>query len=258
MHTKDIVNKAKELKNNGLNLSKISKELNVSRSTLREWISNKKRYIATIEKPRYNDFFDRFETSHEFRKQYYYLLGQYLGDGYILLNIRTYRLRISATSKYINIIDEIKNSINTIFPNNSVFSVNRGRCNEIIVCSNYLPEIFPHLGKGKKHERKIELTDWQLKYLEENSKELARGLFQSDGCYYLNHKTKNIKKQHYYIFTNCSLDIHRIYQKCLEFNDINYTFNKKTVNINNSEAWSTIMYKKEDVKNAYEFLGEKS
>lgn len=254
MHTKETIDKAKYLLDSGLNLSQVSREIGVNRSTIREWFSEAKRYTSTTNKPRQNNFIELFEGSPEIRKAYYYLLGQYLGDGSISVNSRAYRLRISATTKYVNIINEIVESMKIIFPHNSVYYCEKMGCTDVTINSKHIPEIFPHHGIGKKHERTIKLSEWQLKYLDENNKWLARGLFHSDGCRYINPNGQN----YYYTFTNCSMDIHKIYQRCLTGNSIEFTFNKKTVYGNNAKAWNTIMYRKAEVDKAYEFLGEKS
>lgn len=246
MYNNEIIESAKKLREYGLNLSQISKELNLSRSTLREWFSE------NGSNKQLEDFFTRFEKSPEVRASYYYLLGQYLGDGHISKNSRTLKLRIFATLKYDNIINEITNAMSCVFPDNKVYQEHKKNCEAITVNSNQMNVIFPQHGEGKKHTRKIELVDWQLKYLEENSRYLARGLFHSDGCRF------SISSGFAYSFTNCSMDIHLIYQTCLELNDIEYTFNSKKVAENNSPAWVTVMYRKLDVKKAYAFLGEKS
>jgi len=41
-------------------------------------------------------------------------------------------------------------------------------------------------GPGKKHERPIVLTDWQLELVECWPRELLQGLIQSDGCRFQN------------------------------------------------------------------------
>ena len=61
MHTKETIESARELKGNGLNLSQISRELGVSRSTLREWFSENKRYVRK-NKPRTDDDFFTFNS----------------------------------------------------------------------------------------------------------------------------------------------------------------------------------------------------
>lgn len=252
MHSKETKNKATELNNSGLNISQISKMIGVDRSTIREWFAETKRYIKTKPINDEANFFERFESCSDLRAAYYYLLGQYLGDGSISRNSRTYALRIFATDKYVNIIDEIVNSMLMVLPCNRVYVTDKKGCKVVTINSNILPKLFPQHGIGKKHTRKIELTEWQLKYLDENSKYLARGLFQSDGCRY------KLEYGNAYNFSNVSIDIHEIFQKCLLLNGIYYTFNESKARGNSSSIWNTNIYRKLEVEKAYAFLGEKS
>lgn len=256
MYDNKAIETAKKLKDSGYNLSQISNQIGVSRSTLRDWFSEGKRYIPKKAECRNDDFFRRFEDSKEVREAYYYILGQYLGDGCISPNSRTYRLRISATIKYANIITTIKKSLQLILPHNSIYETVSNGCTAVTINSNSLPEIFPQHGIGRKHEREIKLVEWQLKYLEENSKHLARGLFHSDGCRYA--FSKDNLDRCFYSFVNCSTDIHQIYQECLKLNNILFTVNDKVIKQGNSPAWSTLIYRKSEVDKAFAFLGEKS
>ena len=252
MYSNEIIQLAKKLKELGLNLNQISNKIAVSRATLREWFSENKKYVSKNTMSRDNDFFNRFEESDNVRQAYYYILGQYFGDGCVSKNGRAFSLRISATKKYSKIIDEIEKAMKIVLPNNKVYKSKSGEnCLVVTVNSKHLPEIFPHCGNGKKHERKIELTEWQLKYFEENSKWLARGLFHSDGCLY----SKNDRK--WYVFSNCSTDIHNIYQRCLQFNSIYYNYSNKQRSVNESASWNTLIYRKNEIEKAYAFLGEK-
>lgn len=255
MYPKETIEYARELKENGLNLSQISRELGVSRSALMEWFSENKRYVRKNEQRADDDFFTLFNGSTTFRAAYYYLLGQYLGDGHISKNSRTLKLRIFATSKYTDIINEIRNAMLIVFPNNKVYLANKAGCKSVTINSNSMNIAFPQHGAGKKHTRKMELSEWQMKYFHENAKFLARGLFHSDGSYYYN---RNNGGYWYYNFTNCSLDIHRIYQECLKCCDVSFTFNSKKVAENCSDAWVTVMSRKSEVEKAYAFLGTKS
>ena len=80
------------------------------------------------------------------------------------------------------------------------------------------PYAFPQHGKGKKHERPIELTDWQLKITHEYPRELIRGLIHSDGCRTINRFCVDLpvggRRQYEYVryfFSNLSADIRGIF-----------------------------------------------
>lgn len=46
--------------------------------------------------------------------------------------------------------------------------------------------LFPQHGPGRKHERRIELEDWQSEIVDTHPAEFLRGLFHSDGCRLIN------------------------------------------------------------------------
>jgi hypothetical protein len=68
---------------------------------------------------------------------------------------------------------------------------------------------FPPTWTRSKHERNIELTDWQRKIVERHPKSLVRGLIHSDGCRVLNKSMGRVYLR--YFFTNASSDIRTIF-----------------------------------------------
>ena len=54
-------------------------------------------------------------------KAYSYILGLYLGDGYINKTARTYRLRIALDKKYSQLNSFAKMNLQTLFPSNKIF-----------------------------------------------------------------------------------------------------------------------------------------
>src|SRR5690554_2029973 len=108
-------------------------------------------------------------TDENLSKSYSYLLGSYLGDGYINLitNKRSYKLRISCDSKYLDVINRNRKAITNIFRYNKVniadkYYNDKLSSHDIMVHSNHIPELFPQWKGGVKHKRKIELENWQL------------------------------------------------------------------------------------------------
>jgi hypothetical protein len=53
-------------------------------------------------------------------------------------------------------------------------------------CGHDWRNLFPQHGPGKKHERKIELVDWQLLITQQFTREFIRGLIHSDGSRCIN------------------------------------------------------------------------
>jgi DNA-binding transcriptional regulator WhiA len=141
---------------------------------------------------------------------YSYILGLYLGDGYINKQSRTYKLRLILGLKHPLVIEDSKTALKKLFPNNKVSEVSKkGFCIEVVVHSNSIPDLFPQHDKGKKHERKILLQNWQLNILD--WKLFMKGLIHSDGSFF-------IAKQgeyHYerFEFTNKSLDIINLFEE---------------------------------------------
>ncbi len=145
---------------------------------------------------------------------YAYLLGLYLGDGNIVKTRNVYRLRITLDAKYQQIIETCIQKLQLLFPQNQIGTVEsyyRGRLSYINVSLYYrhLTEIFPQHGAGLKHNRKIELADWQQRIVETYPLEFLRGLYQSDGSRFSN--IVNGKDYPRYQFTNYSDDIRRLF-----------------------------------------------
>jgi hypothetical protein len=148
--------------------------------------------------------------------RYAYLLGLYLGDGYIVHHRRgVYRLTITLDAKYPGIVSECREAIEAVMPKGRVGIQFRhgGTCAWVINSSKQWPCLLPQHGPGKKHERLIELADWQQRVGRAHVKHLLRGLIQSDGCRFTNTIRHPRKTYEYprYNFSNRSADIRRIF-----------------------------------------------
>lgn len=187
----------------------------------------------------------RFESDLGY--QYAYLLGLYLGDGYINKQGKyTYKLRITQTEKYTKHIEEHKQALRDVL-GCKVGLIRRKGCVEVYGYSNRLPELFPQHGKGSKHERKIILETWQQDIILQNPKQFLRGLIQSDGSRYIR-KTPH----HEYIsynFTNRSQDIRDMFTwVCSLLNITRISFNGR---------YSLQIQNKKDVTFLDTFIGPK-
>jgi hypothetical protein len=148
------------------------------------------------------------------RAAYAFVLGNYLGDGYISCQKNgVYKLRIFQTAKYTGLIELQAKILQRILPENKVSVViqkgKRAGCTVIQVHSKLLGDLFPHLGKGMKWQRKIRLRSWQKKIVAEYPKEFIRGLMFSDGCRYAN--TVDGTDYVTYSFSQRSVDICRLF-----------------------------------------------
>jgi hypothetical protein len=53
--------------------------------------------------------------------------------------------------------------------------------------------LFPQHGPGRKHERVLEMADWQRAIVERHPADFLRGLFHSDGCRVNNWATREVR-----------------------------------------------------------------
>ncbi len=151
--------------------------------------------------------------------EYVYLLGLYLGDGYISRAGRTFRLRITLDAKYHEIIASACRAAGAVFPTNIVAIVARAGCVDVSVHSNNLLALLPQHGPGAKHEREITLKRWQRDLVEQHPRAFIKGLFDSDGSYFLN-PVRSPAGRHYqyerYMFSNVSSEIRDLFSWACE------------------------------------------
>jgi hypothetical protein len=197
----------------GLNDCAIARLTGIPRTTVRDW-RQEQRWVGSREScaecghPRH-----RFEKLGD---RYVYLLGLYLGDGHIVHHRRgVYRLSITLDTRYPGIVAECQEAIQAVMPTGCVGLQFRcgGTCASVTNNSKQWPCLFPQHGPGKKHERRIQLTDWQRPLVDRHPHELLRGLIQSDGWRGINRVRHGEKTYQYprYNFSNRSDDIRRIF-----------------------------------------------
>jgi hypothetical protein len=158
-------------------------------------------------------------AAHDFDRlpwSYAYLLGLYLGDGCLSNHPRgVFRLRVVLDVRYPGIVAECVRAMQEVLPGNRPGVQRRRDANafEVWVLSKQLPCLFPQHGPGRKHERVINLADWQQHAVERHPQLLLRGLIHSDGCRSTNTVRHGEKRYEYprYSFSNRSDDIRRIF-----------------------------------------------
>jgi Homeodomain-like domain len=202
VRNREEVEEVLELVRAGLSQSAIARLTGIPRTTIRDWLAGRTPAVRDGGVPSVP------------RGPYAYLLGLYLGDGFIASAPRTTCLRIYLDARYPGIIGECVRAIRAVRPNNRV-SVKRRVPTECVVveCSSKAwPSVFPQHGPGPKHERSIELADWQLDITHEHPQKLIRGLLHSDGCRFMNTVRHGTRRYGYsrYHFTNRSEDIKAI------------------------------------------------
>lgn len=164
---------------------------------------------------------------------YCYLLGLYLGDGYVWrVRGSTPTLWLTLDTQYPGIIAEAMRAMERVFAGAYVRTTVKKTANCAMVKATH-PAVmlaFPQHGAGRKHKRRIELAPWQLELTRRHPKHLLRGLMHSDGCRCVNRFTVVLPKggpREYsyvrYFFSNLSGDILAIFCKHCELLGIRWT-----------------------------------
>lgn len=258
MHSGETVGVALRLAEQGVNNCEIARRTGVSRPTIREWVNGRLPHSFVQKRllyGRHNDServcpccgasehrFDRFSTA------YAYLLGMYLGDGCISRGPRdVFRLRIALDKKYPLIVRECAAAMQAVLPWNQVHCQPTPKNYvEVHAYSKSWPCLFPQHGPGKKHERKIELVDWQKDLVALVPGLLLRGLLHSDGCRFMNTGSFGWECPRY-VFTNFSDDIKEIFCDACNQLGLHWTLAPKSVYVS----------RKDDVARLDEFVGPK-
>lgn len=218
----------------GINDCEVGRRLGIPRGTIRTWRVG----LQEDSGGRTKEWSGRRKSGPCFRcdggsideEAYSYLLGVYLGDGCLSLHPRgVYRLRIACDLKYPEIINEIATHIVIVRGVDDVGFVGKKGCVEVGAYWKHWPCIFPQHGPGKKHERLIELVEWQRQIVAMHAKPLIRGLIHSDGNRHINEVPRplksGVKRYRYprYMFTNASTDILGIFTDALDALGVHWT-----------------------------------
>jgi hypothetical protein len=190
----------------------ISRHTGVGRATVQRW---RRRGFPAPTAP---DTFHPGRWGADRRRTYAYLLGQYLGDGTITRHGRTLGLHLYLDAQYEEIIKESRLAMSRFsLREPSVYRRPGTACVRLTSYGYVWATAFPQHGAGKKHERKIELVDWQQEIVDEHPRALIRGLIHSDGSRCLNTFSVALKggpkvySYPRYFFTNYSADIRKIF-----------------------------------------------
>jgi hypothetical protein len=156
---------------------------------------------------------------------YAYLLGAYLGDGYVAKTERSFQLVITLDAVYPEIVEECRGAIVLSLP-----AVRPGACRHpvdrsirVTAGSKHWPDLFPQMGRGRKHERAIVLASWQREIVDAHPWPFVRGLMHSDGCRTVNRfktllPSGRVAEYAYprYFFSNLSADIRGLFCESCE------------------------------------------
>jgi hypothetical protein len=150
---------------------------------------------------------------------YAYLLGFYLGDGWVGRIARSWALVLSLDVQYPAVVREAVGAMGVVTRARVTARLRKEKSTVILQSSGSdWPNLFPQHGPGKKHQRKIALVDWQLEITNRYTREFIRGLIHSDGSRCMNRfsvklPSGRVGRYAYprYFFTNYSADIRRIF-----------------------------------------------
>ena len=245
MRSADEVDVVLRLVEAGLSDRRVAELTDVPRTTVRDWRRGK----VPARVPG--------ECAHELsvpREQYAYLLGIYLGDGWLSPHARgVWKLRVACDAKYPEIIDAIAHAMAAVRGDGKAGVYPKaGRCVEVAMYWKHWHCVFPQHGRGPKWTRRIELTEWQLAIVEEHREAFLCGLIDSDGCRITaNYREKNGVRRQYgrYVFTNRSEDIHRLFTESLDALGIHWT---------RANFKDTAVARQRDVRELDRFIGFKA
>jgi hypothetical protein len=161
---------------------------------------------------------------------YAYLLGLYLGDGYLVSHPRAvWRLRIFQDARYVDLITACDQVVSAV-SRTRVQHVKKVGCVEISSYWKHWIHVFPQHGPGMKYKRIIRLEPWQDEVVGAHPKEFLAGLIHSDGCRSFNtvkHKgpTGVVRVYSYprYQFSNASNDIRRLFTNTCDVLGLTWT-----------------------------------
>ncbi|MDX6587982.1 MAG: hypothetical protein QOI31_2455 [Solirubrobacterales bacterium] len=207
---KEKVEEVFEARERGLSHAEISELTGVSIRCMRTWFY---RRIPTYQGRRKEC--PPFQRESIPRDSYAYLLGAYLGDGFLTRQTdRTMCLRIVSDSAYPGILDEFAAAMEAV-SGGTAWRRKKTNMNawEIGLTWWHWTLAFPQHGPGRKHKRKIELEPWQWDIVKEHTGLFLRGLIHSDGWRGWNKVKSKGKWYAYprYQFSNRSDDIRKLF-----------------------------------------------
>jgi len=155
-------------------------------------------------------------------ESYAYLLGLYLGDGWLAEHRRgVFKLGISLDERQPMIVEECARAIAAAAPGKRIGRQKGRGCVIVWAYWKHWPCLFPQHGRGRKHSRHIGLVPWQQSITKAAPDRLLRGLIHADGC-----RVNNLvggRNYARYLFSNRSKDIMGIFCRACDDFGISWT-----------------------------------
>ena len=221
----------------GVSFTEIYRRLGLSRNTVACWLYSEREHQIASKRERCPRC-DRPARAIDVPPAYAYLLGQYLGDGHLLMTQRVPLLTVTCDVRYPGLIHEITSAMEACGAKAVGYQEKVG-CISVRAQWMHWPCLIPQHGPGKKHDRKIELHGWQQKIVADHANRFLRGLFHSDGSRFLNRIIRGGTRYAYprYMFVNESGDIMGLCQESLDRLGISWRMTRRnTLSVARREA----------------------
>lgn len=208
----------------GLSDYEISRRTGARRSSVQRWRVHGAPRTARAQCPR--DWRPPDPTS------YSYLLGIYLGDGYVSKASESPVLEISLDTRYPGIAEECTAAIwdvAQIIARTHLRATAHGDSIRVTAGIRVWPLAFPQHGPGRKNTRPITLAKWQQAIVDKFPQQFLRGLIHSDGSRTTNRFSVALasgpREYAYprYFFTNLSADIRGLFCAACERIGVRWT-----------------------------------
>ncbi len=251
MHPQTTVDLARDLSQHGVIDREVARITAVSIGAVRKWRTGSRRAGRAERVPDCPRCTERLLDE----PMYAYLLGLYLGDGWLTRGARdVYALNVACCDDWPGLLAAAKSAMAAVMPSSKVFSVRRVGMTEVKSTSKHWPCLFPQHGQGRKHTRKIELEPWQRDIVARYRGDFAKGLFHLDGYRGVNRVRGRLRdgdrwyEYPRYLFVNRSEDILRLCGQTLDLLGVAWRFSKPT---------TISVARKEAVARLDEFVGPK-
>ena len=211
-----------ELVEAGLNDCEIARLLGIPRRTVLDWRHGRRKFVAPQSQCDGIHDFSRWTTP-----AYAYLLGAYLGDGYISRSKRSFVLRVTLDSRYPSVVTEVADAMLAAWPERTVSYIHRpgGGCVDVMMRSSHWPCVFPQHGPGRKHERVDQTPQLAGTCGSHIPGAVSSETLHTDGCRFVacDRSGGTVREYVRYSFSNRSEDIKRLFSDACDALGIAWT-----------------------------------